>query len=138
MARLSVGKVQIFVRPERFRLWLHNRYASDSAYALVTQERGGDSGDDTVPLWSVRKEGISTYYIEERHRNLPSNRAVLEAILELVHGGAPSLPREVPEPSGLFERLRVAPVVQQVLELRRRIEEGEFSREDLQKLFFAR
>jgi len=110
----------------------------DSAYALVTQEHGEDSGDDTVPLWSVRKEGVSTYYIEDRHRNLPSNRAVLGAILELAHGGKPDLPRVVPEPSGLLERLRTAPAMQQAMELRRRLEAGELTREDLQKLFFAR
>jgi len=110
----------------------------DSGYALVTQEHGEDSGDDTVPLWSVRKEGIITYYIEERHRNLPSNQEVLDAVLELVHAGKPNLATEVPMPSGLLERLRAVPIMVQAMELRRRIEEGEFNREDLQKLFFAR
>lgn len=110
----------------------------EAGYALITQERGDDSGDDTVPLWSVRKDGISTYYVEERHRNLTSNKVVLDAVLELVHGGKPNLPQEVPAPSGILERLLAVPVLQQAAELRRRIEEGEFSREDLQKLFFAR
>jgi pimeloyl-ACP methyl ester carboxylesterase len=104
---------------------------------VVTQERGADSGDDTVPLWSVQKEGMRTYYVEERHQNLPSNPAVLDAIVELAHGGTPGLPTELPEPSGLLGRLRSVPVIQQAADIRRRIEAGEFTRDDLRKLFFA-
>ena len=105
---------------------------------LVHQEGGEDSGDETVPLWSTRMEGITTYYVEEAHLHLPSNRHVLGALLELIHGGAPALPRELPEPLGLMGRLRSVPLMQQVAKVRRRIENGEFSRQDLERLFFAR
>ena len=104
----------------------------------VQSEAGADSGDDTVPLWSATAPGIPTYYLEEGHHLLPSNTEVLAAVLRLIHGEEPDLPVAVPPPSSIPAPLRSLPMVQQIAELRRRIENGEFSREDLEKLFFAR
>lgn len=106
-------------------------------FTPVSQESGEDSGDDTVPLWSVRRPGITTYYCEGHHHLLPSQREVLEAVIRLVRGERPALPTELPAPSGLLERLAPISLWQQVTELRRRIERGQFSLEDLQKLRFT-
>lgn len=107
-------------------------------FTLVHQERGEDSGDDSVPLWSARRKGVTTYYVEERHQLLPGNQQVLDALLELLHDGSCALPTAVPRPSGLLEQIKAAPLLQQVAELRERIEQGELSREDLEKILFAR
>jgi len=108
-------------------------------YVLAYRESGEDSGDEHVPLWSVRGRGVEVYYIQESHRLLPSNTQVLDAVLELVHGGQPALQRELPEyVPPVRVRLQQVPFVQQVAELRQRIEGGGFSREDLERLFFVR
>jgi len=112
--------------------------SSKPHYTLVNQERGGDSGDGTVPLWSTHMDGVKTYYVEERHSSLPGNRTVLDAVLELVYDGAPALPDALPEPSSLLRRIREIPIAQQVTELRQHIESGKFTREDLERLFFFR
>ena len=108
-------------------------------YALVRQENGEDSGDNTVPLWSARCDGIPTYYIEEGHLTLPANRHVIEAVLKLAHGDKPDLSTKIPASNGLLERLlSPASILQQVADLRQRMEEGEFGLEDIHKLFFTR
>jgi len=107
-------------------------------YTLVHQERGQDSGDGQVPLWSTRAPGVATYYVQERHQLLPACTEAIEAILEILHDGACPLPTELPEPSGLLEQLMATPLMRQVSELRERIENGEFGREDLEKILFAR
>ena len=108
------------------------------SFTAVEQDGGPDSGDERVPLWSTQMEGVTSYYVNERHLFLPSNRECIEAILALVRGEKPGLSREVPQPPGLLEKLREMPLGHQVRELRQRIEAGEFSRKDLYKLFFAR
>jgi pimeloyl-ACP methyl ester carboxylesterase len=107
-------------------------------YALVRQENGEDSGDNTVPLWSTQCQGISTYYVEEGHLMLPANRQVIEAVLRLTRGESPELPRKIPQASGLLNRLAARSLVQQVADLRERIENGELGIEDIHKLFFTR
>ncbi|MHB0857057.1 MAG: esterase/lipase family protein [Anaerolineae bacterium] len=105
---------------------------------IVRQECGDDSGDDTVPLWSVAHPHITTYYVEERHQLLPSNADVLDAVADLIHGEQPELPQRVPTPAPVLQRLGVTSIVRQVAELRKHIESGRYSREDIEKLFFAR
>jgi len=107
-------------------------------FTAIEQDSGEDSGDERVPLWSTQMEGVTTYYVDETHLFLPSNSECIEAVMALIHGGAPALPREVPQPTGLLRKLRQMPLARQVEELRERIEAGHFSRKDLYKLFFAR
>jgi len=107
-------------------------------YTLVHEATGDESGDGTVPMWSVEGEGISTYYVEELHGSLPSNDVVIDAILDLIHGDEPGLAQQVPEPTGMAEKLASVPLAQQAADLRRRLEEGRFSKEDLLKFFFTR
>jgi len=102
---------------------------------LDTQE---ELGDATLPLWSTRMEGITTYFVDEEHHFLPSNGDAIQAILALIHGQTPLLPRDLPEPTCVLTRLSRVPLLQQVKELRQRIESGDLTREDLIKLFFAR
>jgi len=80
---------------------------------------------------------MRVYYVEEAHQLLPGNTRVIDAVLSLVDGAVPDLPEELPEPTGLRSRLSAAPLVQQVAELRQRIETGEFRREDLIRVLFA-
>ncbi|MHB1294888.1 MAG: lipase family alpha/beta hydrolase [Anaerolineae bacterium] len=105
---------------------------------MVRQECGADSGDDTVPLWSAVRPGITTYYVEERHQIIPGNPDVLDAVADLIHGEQAELPQQIPEPLPVLQRLGVTSIVRQVAELRQRIENGQYSREDIEKLFFAR
>ncbi len=97
-----------------------------------------DSGDGIVPLWSVRGKDISTYYVEMTHEALAYDTAVIKAIVNLVHKEKPSLARELPEPKGIAERLGPESVRQRVANLRERLEEGTFSREDLKSFLFRR
>jgi len=108
-----------------------------SCFTRAAQECGPDSGDGVVPLYSTCVEGMRVYYVEEAHQLLPGNTRVIDAVLSLVDGAVPDLPEELPEPTGLRSRLSAAPLVQQVAELRQRIETGEFRREDLIRVLFA-
>jgi pimeloyl-ACP methyl ester carboxylesterase len=104
---------------------------------LVHQQAGEDSGDNSVPLWSTRCEHYDIYYIEEEHQFLPRNNDVIQATLSLIHGDEPHLPQKLPKPSGRPTSLG-ASLVEQVAELRGRIEAGILLGEDLERLFFAR
>lgn len=112
--------------------------AGQPQYDIVEQESGPDSGDELVPLWSVRHPQVQTYYVEELHQSLPGNGQVLEAVMALVHGGPCPLSETLPEPSGFLDVLRSVPLVQQVAELRQHLEAGRLKREDLARIFFAR
>lgn len=112
--------------------------ASPPQYRIEEHENGPHSGDALVPLWSVTHPQVQTYYIEESHQSLPSNNEVLEAVLALVHGDSCPLSETLPEPSGFLDTLRTVPLMQQVAELRVRLETGRLRREDLDKIFFAR
>ncbi|MBN1401086.1 MAG: alpha/beta fold hydrolase [Anaerolineae bacterium] len=105
-------------------------------FMLVHQEAGDDAGDDTVPLWSTRAPGVQTYYVEEHHQALCSNEQVLDGILDLIGEEPLQLPSAPPAPRGVIKRLRTTPVAQQAAQLRERFANGDFTREDLLRLFF--
>jgi hypothetical protein len=82
------------------------------------------------------------YYIQQVHRYLPKNKQVIEATLELIHGGAPALPTELPPRkigviAQLLGRDVLTPVDVEAERLRARLEEGAASEEDLSLLHFA-
>jgi len=143
--RLAATDVQVEVvqitgchRPTVTDVWrAEDDSAGQPSFTRTTVDSGPDSGDGMVPLYSTCVEGLPAYYVEEAHPQLPANAAVIDAVLALVQGGEPSLPRELPEPTGLRSRFASVPLVQQVAEIRHRIESGEFRREDLFKIFFA-
>jgi pimeloyl-ACP methyl ester carboxylesterase len=101
-------------------------------------DKGEDSGDGTVPLWSSLLPGATIYYVQEVHRDLPKNRPVIGATLELIHGGTADLPTELPERRvGLFGRDVLAPAEVEAGQLRQHLEAGTASQEELANLFFA-
>ncbi len=116
---------------------LRERATLSQLPVMIHTEQGQDSGDDTVPIWSSTAAGIPTYYVEERHHYLPAiarcwRLCCISSTTKrrpAQHGAGAQ--RGAPSPLA-------APLVQQIVELRQRIEEGRFSREDLEKIFFAR
>jgi pimeloyl-ACP methyl ester carboxylesterase len=106
-------------------------------YEANRVDEGPDSGDATVPLWSAVLPGAKIFYAQEVHRDLPKRKPIIEATLELIHGGAPELPTYLPEPKdGIFGRGALEPVEVQAEQLRRNIEAGTANAEDLANLYF--
>jgi pimeloyl-ACP methyl ester carboxylesterase len=107
-------------------------------YAVIRQEEGPDGGDGTVPLWSALLPGATIYYIQEVHRYLPKNKQVIQATLDLIHHGQPSLHAALPPPkAGFFARAAEEPVDLAAARLRQQIEEGTATADDLEQLYFA-
>jgi pimeloyl-ACP methyl ester carboxylesterase len=101
-------------------------------------EEGEDSGDGTVPLWSVRLPAVEIYYIQEAHRKLPGSGPVIRATLDLILDGACSLPRTLPARRAFpFGIAAPVPFDVQAEDLRVKIETGSASQADLDKLFFV-
>jgi pimeloyl-ACP methyl ester carboxylesterase len=107
-------------------------------YQVLRKEEGPDSGDGTVPLWSAELPGAAIFYIQETHRNLAKNGRVIRATIELIHGGIPDLPTTLPERrAGLIPRAIEEPVELEAERLRRRLEAGTATEEELARLYFA-
>ncbi len=105
---------------------------------FVRTAEGSDSGDGTVPLWSALLPRATIYYIQHRHRDLPSNNKVIQATMELIHGGTPDLPTQLPpRKPGLFRRGVLAPPEVEAERLRACLQDGTASDEDLSRLYFA-
>jgi len=119
-------------------IWRTIGHTSDSPYTLVQQQTGSDAGDDTVPLWSVHAKGVATYYVNANHISLPSSPPVLEAMPALLRGEAPGLSMEVLPSGNLLRRIIPLSLAEQAIEMRRRLESGEFGREEVSRLFFMR
>jgi hypothetical protein len=101
-------------------------------------EEGENSGDGTVPLWSARLPGADLFYIQEKHADLPNNRQVIQAALDLVNDGQPDLPTVLPEPKTSFLGLSFeAPGDDSAADLGDKIRAGTATQEDLKKLYFA-
>lgn len=116
------------------------RFTPDDRFELqpLWMEEGEDSGDGTVPLWSSILPGATIYYVQEKHRDLPKNRDVMNATLELIHEGTADLPSELPEPEfDLFGGAALQPTDLEAEDLRQRLEDGSAGEEELSNLFFA-
>ena len=105
-------------------------------FQALWKEEGPDAGDGTVPLWSAVLPGADMYYIEEVHRDLPKNKKIIQATLDLIHGRAPDLDTSIPGRREIVER-DVAPPEVDAEGLKERIEAGTATEKDLQQLFFA-
>jgi pimeloyl-ACP methyl ester carboxylesterase len=119
---------------------IRRRFGHDEKpeYEMIRNDRGTDAGDATVPLWSAVLPGASMYYVEEVHRYLPRNKQVIEATLELIHGGAPDLPTKLPPAAKeLAPVVELEPVDVAAERLRQRLEQGTATEEDLAQLYFA-
>ncbi len=105
-------------------------------FDAIWKEEGPDAGDGTVPLWSAVLPGATMYYVEEVHRDLPKNKRVLRATLDLIHGQMPDLDTSIPGRRAIVER-EVAPPEVDAEGLKRRIEAGTATEKDLEQLYFA-
>ncbi len=108
----------------------------ESVYNSLGKEDGPDAGDGTVPLWSAVLPGATMYYIEEVHRDLPKNKQILRATLDLIHGQPPDLDTSIPGRRAIVKR-DVAPPEVDAEGLKQRIETGTATEKDLEQLFFA-
>lgn len=104
-------------------------------FSSIGKEEGPDAGDGTVPLWSAVLPGATMYYVEEVHRDLPKNKRIIRATLDLIHGQTPDLATSIPTRRAVVER-EVAPKVDADA-LKERIEAGTATEKDLQQLFFV-
>jgi pimeloyl-ACP methyl ester carboxylesterase len=113
--------------------------AERPGYECVKQEAGPDAGDATVPLWAAVLPGATMYYVNEKHRYLPSNDKVIAGVLELLHDGAPRLARSIPpKKTGLFREVSSPRAVEsEADELREKLEQGTADGNDLARLYFA-
>jgi pimeloyl-ACP methyl ester carboxylesterase len=108
-------------------------------FEAVKHDKGADGGDATVPLWSAVLPGARMYYINEKHRYLPSNDKVISGVLDLLSDGQPRLATSVPPAaSGIFraERDFISPEAEADA-LRQKLEAGTANAEDLERLYFA-
>jgi pimeloyl-ACP methyl ester carboxylesterase len=108
-----------------------------SYFEATRVEEGPDSGDATVPLWSAQLPDAKIFYTQEVHRDLPKRKSLIEAALELIHGGTPELPTELPpRKPGLLVRDTLLEVDVEAQKLREGIENGTASAEELSSLYF--
>lgn len=75
------------------------------------------------------------YYIQQVHGDLPKNDQVIQATLDLIHGGTPPLPTQLPPPkAGWFGRGVFPSPELEAKRLRSRLEQGTASQQDLSLL----
>jgi pimeloyl-ACP methyl ester carboxylesterase len=98
---------------------------------------GPDSGDGTVPLWSSLIPRAKWYYVQEKHSNMPNNRQIIQATLDLLHGDTVSLPDQLPEPRQFFGVSFSTPPADSAGELESKIRSGTANQDDLRQLYFA-
>lgn len=106
-------------------------------YTPIVVDCGPEAGDNRVPLWSVKKEGITTVYVPETHQGLPANADVLDAVVKIAHGEQQPLLEELPAAEAAFERSMPLRLMDEVRDLGERIKNRELTPADLRKLFFA-
>lgn len=105
---------------------------------MRSEDRGENSGDGTVPLWSADLPGAKTFYVQEVHRALPGNRKIIQASIDLIQNGACDLPETLPPPKLIsFEPQENLPSEIQAEVLQNKIEAGTANEADLQNLYFA-
>ena len=82
--------------------------------------------------------GATIYHIQEVHRCLSKAKEVVEATLDLIHGGAPDLLTTLPAPDdGLLFFFPEEPVEVEMDRLRQHLEEGTATAEELTQLDIA-
>jgi len=110
------------------------------ALGPVIVSHGPNSGDGSVPLWSARLAGAEMYYVRLPHEKLQKDRNVLLGVLDLAHGGAADLPREMETSRGPVSAA-LPPILDMDVEaarLRAAIEGGTATGSDLEKLYLMR
>jgi len=116
---------------------MHRLGEAPPIHQVIYNETKEEGGDGTVPLWSVRRPDISTYYVNAIHIQLPTAKKVMQATLELIHDGVPALPGEVPledEAAGILSQLPDLATLTHLV--RERLEQGKMTIEDLRHFHF--
>lgn len=108
--------------------------AEGSTWQPKSSLLGDQSGDGTVPLWSARLRGARVFYIQEKHRDLPGNRKVIDAVIDILNKGECSLPQTLPEARPFSFEATPLPELQAET-LREKIESGTVDQHDLQSFF---
>ncbi|HUW14094.1 MAG TPA: hypothetical protein VM537_30505, partial [Anaerolineae bacterium] len=106
----------------------------------VVVSHGPNSGDGSVPLWSARLGGAEMYYVRLAHEKLQKDLNVLLGVLDLAHGTAADLPREM-ETSGGPVSAALPPILDmdgEATRLRAAFEAGTATGSDLEKLYLLR
>lgn len=124
---------------------VRSNFSDESNPRLVDQRirEGEDAGDGTVPLWSALLPRAETFYVYDKHGDMPAGREIIQAVLGLLRGGVPDLPTALPEPrrtiAGIAFDAAVEPALEYTptAELREKINAGAATRNDLKQLFFA-
>jgi pimeloyl-ACP methyl ester carboxylesterase len=105
---------------------------------MTSVDRGENSGDGTVALWSAELPGATTFYVQAVHRALPGNRKIIRATIDLIQNGSCDLPETLPPPKLIsFEAQENLPPVVQAEVLQSKIAAGTANEADLQSLYFA-
>lgn len=101
-------------------------------------DEGKDSGDGTVPGWSGSYNKADVFYIQEVHRDLPGNKAVIQAVKSLVVDGTCELNKRIPKKkTGLFRRDTILSVDTHAAVLEEKIRSGAVNENDLTSMYFA-
>jgi pimeloyl-ACP methyl ester carboxylesterase len=113
-----------------------------ASYGWLSAESGAESGDGTVPLSSALIPGLEVYYSDADHRGMANDGDVICAVLALLRGEAPELPRSLMGTRSLVEG-GVTPDLDDVPDprqaahaVRGKIADGTASRADLGRLLF--
>lgn len=117
-----------------------SRDLADESNPLLVGDRitaGPDGGDATVPLWSALLPGADTYYVQEKHGDLPGNRRVIQSVLDLIQGQMCALDADLPELKGRFDLPFETPGEPSAEVLEARIRSGTADKNDLKQLYFA-
>jgi hypothetical protein len=105
--------------------------------AVVAQ--GANSGDGTVPLWSAALPGATMYYVRLPHDRLQRDPQVLQAVLDLAHGGKADLPQKMEPGRGpvIAARPTITDPDAEAARLREAIEAGRVTADDVALLRLA-
>lgn len=118
---------------------LTSDFSVESMPRLVVERiaEGEEGGDGTVPLWSALLPAAQTFYVQEKHSEIPGNRKVIQSVLRLIQGDACELASALPKPlifPGLAFGVDQPPTPE---ELRERIRSGTAGKDDLRAFHFA-
>ena len=102
--------------------------------AVVAQ--GANSGDGTVPLWSATLPGATMYYVRLPHDRLQRDPQVLQAVLDLAHGGKADLAQQMEPDRGpvIAARPPISDLDAEAARLREAIEAGRVTADDVAEL----
>ncbi|MCE5259168.1 MAG: alpha/beta fold hydrolase [Chloroflexi bacterium] len=104
-------------------------------FTSVYHQVNDQGGDEQVPLYSSWDARLTTYFVDEHHRQIPGNTLVHQAVLDLIDDRRPALP-QVPLVTPLLKLpASTTLLLHQFQDFRQRLEQGTFTREDISRLF---